>query len=384
MNNRHIIKKCLSRTKNIAVVGAGPSGLTAARILAEKGNKIKIFDKRTVIGGNCFDTFNSDGILIHPYGPHYFRTDSRKLLTWLSKFTNWRPANYFVKSEINNELVSIPINLNTMIQLSGNVFDKSDLKKYLETHRVKIKKIKNSEEECLSTIGRDLYEKIFKNYTQKQWGRSAAQLAPEITARLPLRFDFDERYPREYFQLIPKDGYTALFTNIAQHPNIRLELNCEIFAGNVPKLKQEFDLIIYTGPIDQYFDYKYGHLEYRSLHFEWKTYAQEYKQPCVQINYPNSNDYIRSIEIKHVTGQRSSNTTVCFEYPTNQGEPLYPLLSAKNISKNIKYQKLAVKELKGKTPVYFIGRLAEFKYYNMDHVLLRAMDQVKMILAKGK
>jgi UDP-galactopyranose mutase len=322
--------------------------------------------------------------LIHPYGPHYFRTDSRKLLNWLSKFTKWRPASYFVKAEIDNELVPIPINLNTMIQLSGNVFDKSDLIKYLEAHKLKIKKIKNSEEQCLSTIGRELYEKIYKNYTQKQWGKSASELPPEITTRLPLRFDFDERYPLEYFQLIPKDGYTSLFTNIAQHPNIKFELDCEIFAKDIPKLKKQFDLIIYTGSIDQYFYYKYGPLEYRSLRFEWKTYTQEYKQPCVQINYPNSHDYTRSVEIKHVTGQRSSNTAVCFEYPTNQGEPFYPLLTAKNISKNNQYQKLALKELKGKTPVHFVGRLAEFKYYNMDHVILRAMNQVKMILARGK
>lgn len=161
-------------------------------------------------------------------------------------------------------------------------------------------------------------------------------------------------------------------------------MDCEIFADDIAKLKQQVDLLIYTGPVDQYFNYKYGHLEYRSLHFKWETYAQDYKQPCVQINYPNAHDYTRSIEIKHVTGQRSSNTTVCFEYPTDVGEPFYPLLSAKNISKNNKYQKLAIKELQGKTPVHFSGRLAEFQYYNMDQVFLRSMNLVKMISKKGK
>ncbi|HQH16515.1 MAG TPA: UDP-galactopyranose mutase [Smithella sp.] len=377
-------RKTLHHTANVAIIGAGPSGLTAARLLAEKGCKITVFEKRSVIGGNCFDAVNEDGILIHPYGPHYFRTNSRKLLNWLSKFTKWRPANYFVRAEIDDELVPIPVNLNTMIQLSGNVFDKSDLKKYLDGHKVAIKKVKNSEEQCLATVGRKLYEKIYKNYTRKQWGQRAAELNAEITARLPLRFDFNDRYPSEYFQLMPRDGYTLLFKNIAQHPDIQIKLDCEIFADDILKLKQQVDLIIYTGPVDQYFNYKYGHLEYRSLRFQWKTYDQDYKQPCVQINYPNAHDYTRSIEIKHVTGQRSSNTTVCYEYPTDEGEPFYPLLSAKNISKNNQYQKLAIKELQGKTPVHFIGRLAEFQYYNMDQVFLRSMNLANMISKKGK
>ncbi|HNY50677.1 MAG TPA: UDP-galactopyranose mutase [Smithella sp.] len=377
-------RKTLHHTTNVAIIGAGPSGLTAARLLAEKGCKITVFEKRSVIGGNCFDAVNEDGILIHPYGPHYFRTNSRKLLNWLSKFTKWRPANYFVRAEIDDELVPIPVNLNTMIQLSGNVFDKSDLKKYLDGHKVAIKKVKNSEEQCLATVGRKLYEKIYKNYTRKQWGQRAAELNAEITARLPLRFDFNDRYPSEYFQLMPRDGYTLLFKNIAQHPDIQIKLDCEIFADDILKLKQQVDLIIYTGPVDQYFNYQYGHLEYRSLRFQWKTYPQDYKQPCVQINYPNAHDYTRSVEIKHVTGQRSSNTTVCYEYPTDEGEPFYPLLSAKNISKNNQYQKLAIKELQGKTPVHFIGRLAEFQYYNMDQVFLRSMNLANMISKKGK
>lgn len=377
-------RKIIRKTKNAAVVGAGPAGLTAARILAEKGHVVEVFDKRTTVGGNCIDTVNSDGILIHNYGPHYFRTDSRKLLNWLSKFTKWRPASYTVKAEIDNELVSVPVNLNTMIQLTGDVFDQADFKQYLKLHQVSIKKIQNAEDQCLSTVGGELYEKIFKKYTQKQWGKTAAELAPEITARLPLRFDFDERYPREYFQLLPRDGYSSLFSNLVNHPNIKLALGREVFARDIRALKRHYDLIIYTGPVDQYFDYKYGCLNYRSLRFEWKTYAQEYKQPCVQINYPDRYDYTRSVEIKHVTGQRCMKTTVCFEYPTDEGEPLYPLLSEENIARNHQYQKAALNERHGTTPVHFIGRLAEFKYYNMDQVFLRSMNLTKMIAAKGK
>lgn len=368
----------------IAIIGAGPAGSTIARIAAESGCLIDLFDKRDHIGGNCHDQYNKNGTLIHSYGPHYFRTDSMELLDWLSQFTRWQPAQYIVKAMSKGKLIPMPISLSTMTKLTGEIFNKEKFENYLKENTLNISDPQNAEEHCLAQIGPKLYEELFKNYTIKQWGLDPKKLPTSITARIPLRFSFDERYPQEKYQVIPQDGYTAMFENILNHENIKINLGRILDADSMSKMRNDYDVMIYTGPIDHFFNYCFGKLQYRSLRFDWLNFPVPYKQPCVQINYPNDHDYTRTVEIKHVTGQISDQTSICYEFPQDTGEPFYPILSDDNNKRYNEYYKLSEQELNNACPVYFIGRLAEFKYYNMDHVFIKAMELAKKIIASQR
>ncbi len=370
----------IKNSKRIAIIGAGPAGATFARIAADQGNMVTIFDKREHIGGNCYDYINDNKMLVHKYGPHYFRSDNKNLLEWLSQFTDWLPAQYIVKASLEDKLISMPINLSTMIGMTGKIFDENEFRQYLKQNVAKINKPKNAEEHCLANLGDELYQALFKNYTIKQWGTDPKNLDPSITARIPLRFTFDEKYPQEKFQVIPKEGYTKMFERILDDKKIKIELNKELGSKELRAIRNDYDLMIYTGPIDHFYDYKFGKLEYRSLRFEWKDYDESYRQPCVQINYPNDHEYTRSVEIKHVTGQQSTQTTICYEYPVDSGDPFYPMLNPDNIERYREYFSIAQKERSQPCPVHFVGRLAEFKYYNMDHVFLISMDLAKKVL----
>ena len=368
----------------VKILGSGPAGATTARILAEAGHQVDLFEKRPHLAGNCFDKKDENGVFIHMYGPHYFRTNSDELLNWLSRFTNWIPGKYYVQADIGDRLVPLPISLATMEALRGKKFSKEDFEKYLDENRVHYLRPQNAEEQCLNLVGKELYELLFKGYTEKQWGMSPAELDPSITARIPLRFNHDTRYPQEKHQCYPADGYTKMFENILDHSNISIHLNQKQDSEQILQDREKYDFTLYTGPIDEFFNYNNGYLEYRSLSFKWKYYRNEFVQPSVQINYPNKNDYTRSVEIKHVSGQDCVGTTVCYEYPEKKGEPFYPVLTQNNDAMYRKY-KTQAENLSNQThPIYFLGRLAEFKYYNMDQIFLRSMRFATSHLEKLK
>lgn len=366
--------------KKILIIGAGPAGSTSARIFAEAGWTVDIFEKRRHVAGNCYDEVDENGVLVHRYGPHYFRTDQINLLKWLSNFTDWIPGRYFVRAKIGDRLIPMPISLATISALKGKVFSRESFEQYLEKERIPISTPRNAEEQCLAQVGRELYEALFRGYTVKQWGVEPRKLSPAVTARIPLRFNWDERYAFEKYQVMPKEGYTAMFRKMLDHSNIKVETGSPLDPSEIRRRREKYDYTFYSGPIDTFFDLRYGKLGYRSLKFKWFYYNERYTQPCVQINYPNDFEYTRTVEIKHVTAQNLDGTTVCHEYSQAEGEPFYPLLTRENQERYGKYRILADKESTRERPIIFLGRLAEFRYYNMDHVILRAIEATNSIL----
>ena len=361
---------------NALIIGSGPAGSSSARVLADAGWSVRVFEKRPHIAGNCYDEYDKKGILVHRYGPHFFRTNSLSLITWLSAYTSWIPGRYYVRAKVGNKLIPMPISLSTMTALKKNVFTKEDFEEYLERERVHILDPKNAQEQCLALFGRELYETLFRGYTIKQWGAEPGELDPSITARIPLRFNWDERYVSEDYQVMPADGYYQMFRRMLDHDNIIVKTNCYFEPSAVMKMKNDFNCIIYTGKIDEFFQFRYGKLGYRSLSFEWKYFKDNYIQPCVTINYPGDFDYTRTVEIKHVTGQDCEGTTICYEYPRSQGEPFYPVLNKENQDKYTKYKALADKQ---EPKIFFLGRLAEYKYFNMDHTFERSIALANQI-----
>ncbi len=368
--------------RTIRIAGSGPAGASIARDLAEAGCHVEVFERRPHVGGHCYDEPDEHGVVVHRFGPHYFRTDDPELLAWLGRFTDWAPGRYYVRAKVGDKLVPMPVSLGTMTALKGTGFTETLFEEYLAAEREDIREPRNAEEQCLALMGRELYELLFKGYTEKQWGVAVTELAASVTARIPLRFNWDERYPREPFQAIPVPGYTAMFERMLDHPNISVTLNREVTADEVWGERGQYDATVFTGPVDALFDYRFGMLGYRSLRFEWVHHEAPFVQPCVQINYPNDYDYTRSVEIKHVTGQECQGTTVAYEYPIAEGDPFYPLLIGENRERYARYEELARREREGAHPVILVGRLAEFRYFNMDQVFLRARG-VAAELLKG-
>jgi len=365
----------MSKKIGLIVVGAGLSGCVIAEQAAKLLNcNVLIVERRNHIAGNCFDKYMENGILVHQYGPHYFRTNNSELVDYLSKFTSWIEGDYVVKSSINDQLYPFPINLDTLEQFFSQTLDSEKAKSLLEEKREKINKPVNSEEYVLSKVGREMYEAFYKNYTLKQWDKHPREMDASVCGRIPVRFNRDYRYVEHTFQIIPKDGYTTMIQNIINHPNIRVLLNTDYKKLNVKSCKT----IVYTGAIDEYFEYSLGRLPWRSLKFEYKEFDQEFLQPCVQINYPNEHEYTRSVEIKHVTKQVHPKTIVAYEYPTANGEPYYPIPASENRVLYERYKELAEKETIDKN-VYFVGRLAEYAYLNMDEVIERALKTFEKI-----
>jgi UDP-galactopyranose mutase len=363
---------------DLLVVGAGPVGCVvaerAARVL---GWNVLVIDRRPHIAGNCFDTMHTSGVRIHQYGPHYFRTRDASLLGYLSQFTDWIPARYIVKSFVRGRLFPFPINLTTLEEFFGRALDEEAARELLNEQRISIPVPRNSEELVLSRVGRELYEAFFLNYTQKQWQRHPRELDPEVCGRIPVRLDRDERYVDHPFQVMPKEGYTALFKNMLRHRKIRVQLGCGFHA--VRDRIQPRRATVYTGPIDAYFDECFGPLPYRSLEFEFVRYKTEYVQPCVQINYPGLGPFTRSVEIKHVTGQRHPETVVSYETPRSQGEPYYPVPTAASRALYERYRELAEISTFHER-VYFCGRLAQYRYFNMDDAIgeaLQCFDRIR-------
>ncbi len=348
------------------IVGAGFAGaVLAERLASQCGKTCLIVEKRAHIAGNAYDRHDGAGVLLHQYGPHYFRTNSDKVVEYLSQFTEWHPVEYKILSWADGRYWPFPINLNTFEQLLGRASTSEEMAATLAAWRVPIAEPKNSEEVIISQIGIPLYEKFFKNYTRKQWRRDPSELDASVCGRIPIRTNRDDRYLNDRFQALPKLGYTRLFERLLAHPRIKLLLKTD-YREVLPHL--EYGHLIYTGPIDEYFDCCFGALPYRSLRFEAETLEQEFFQPAMQVNYPNDHDFTRIVEIKHATGQRLPMTTIVREYPADYGpgrEPYYPIPAADSSSLYRRYAERAA----GERGVSFVGRLATYRYYNMDQVV---------------
>ena len=361
----------------VLVVGSGLSGATAARILAEAGHRVLVIEKRSHIGGNVYDFRDEAGVRVHKYGPHIFHTTSKRVWDFLRQFTTFRLYQHKVLSFVEGRLVPFPINVQTLREVFGikdlNIYDAREL---LEKE-VKGSKFndppRNFRDVVVSQVGERLYELFFKGYTVKQWERDPEELSPEVAKRIPVRFNFDDRYFSDKYQGIPEKGYTEMMNRMLDHENISLFLNVDYFeVRDLFKPK----LTVYTGRLDRFFDNAYGQLEYRSLRFEYKTLDMEWYQPVATVNYPSDYDFTRITEFKHFLREATSKTTIAFEYPAKEGEPFYVVLTEDNEKKRDLYLK-EVKKLEKSGEFLFMGRLAEYKYYNMDQAVLRAIAKVE-------
>jgi UDP-galactopyranose mutase len=351
------------------IVGAGFAGsVLAERIASQLGGKVLLIDRRAHIAGNAYDCHDSAGVLIHRYGPHIFHTNSARIVEYLSQFTEWHPYEHRVLASVDGKLVPLPINLNTVNRLYGLRLTSPELESYFQRIAEPRDPIATSEDVVVSKVGRDLYEKLFRGYTRKQWGLDPSELDSQVTARVPARFDTDDRYFTDSFQCLPRDGFTRMFEKMLNHPNIDVQLGTDLteVLGRI-----QFRRMIYTGAIDEFFQHRLGKLPYRSLEFRHETRDCPVFQPVGVVNYPNEYEYTRITEFKHLTGQVHPKTSIVFEYPRSEGDPYYPIPRAENHELFRRYQRLAVDEA---PHVHFVGRLASYRYYNMDQVIGAALS----------
>jgi UDP-galactopyranose mutase len=352
------------------IVGAGFAGSVCARELAEAGWRVLVIDKRPHIAGNAYDHVDGQGVLVHRYGPHIFHTNSDKVVAHLSRFTHWRPYEHrvlAVPDARSGTAYPLPINRTTINQLYGLELDEAGIAAFLERVREPREPIRTSEDVVLNSVGADLCNKFFRGYTRKQWGLELSQLAGGVAARIPTRTNDDDRYFTDRFQAMPEDGYTAMFERMLDHPNISVRTG---IAYEQIVATCDVRTTIYTGPIDEYYDHRYGQLPYRSLRFEHEQLPMtEHYQAVGTVNYPNDHDYTRITEFKHLTGQQHAGTSIVREYPTAEGDPYYPIPNPANEALFKRYEALADAE----TDVHFIGRLAQYRYYNMDQVVGAAL-----------
>ncbi|MFL6592697.1 MAG: UDP-galactopyranose mutase [Luteimonas sp.] len=361
---------------DVLVVGAGFSGAVVAQQLADRGMRVLVIDKREHIGGNAFDRHDAHGVLIHPYGPHIFHTNSARIFQYLSQFTRWRPYEHRVLAKVDDKLVPIPINIDTVNRLYGLDLDESSIQQFFDRVREPRERIRTSEDVVVNAVGRDLYEKFFRGYTRKQWGLDPSELAASVAARIPTRTNRDDRYFTDTFQQMPRDGYTQLFRNLLDHPNIRVETGANYF-GMRDKIDAEHT--VYTGPVDAYFDHCYGHLPYRSLRFEHEHLPSVLRiQQVGTVNFPNDHEFTRITEFKHLTGQSHEGTSIVREYPQAEGDPYYPVPRPENEFLFKRYEALALKE----PDVTFVGRLAQYRYYNMDQCVGAALKAAEYVMEK--
>ena len=358
------------------IVGAGFAGsVLAERLASQAGKKILIVDKRSHIGGNAYDHYNDEGILVHKYGPHIFHTNSRQVFEYLSNFTEWRSYEHRVLASVDGQLVPIPINLDTVNKLYGLNLTSFQLEEFFASVAEKKEYIRTSEDVVVSKVGRELYEKFFRGYTRKQWDLDPSELDKSVTARVPTRTNRDDRYFTDTYQAMPLHGYTRMFEKMLSHPNIKIMLNTDY--REIQQI-MPYREMIYTGPVDAYFDFRYGKLPYRSLEFKHETLNQPNYQPTGTVNYPNEQLYTRITEFKYLTGQEHPKTSLVYEYPRAEGDPYYPVPRPENAEVYKKY-----KELADATPgVHFVGRLATYKYYNMDQVVAQALSIHEKISTK--
>ena len=355
------------------VVGAGfAGGVLAERLANGMGKRVLVVDKREHIAGNTFDYVDDAGILVHKYGPHIFHTNSNEVVQYLSRFTEWHDYEHRVLASVDGQLLPIPINLDTINRMYGLHLDAAGMQAFLAERAHAPAQIKTSEDIVVSRVGRELYEKFFRNYTRKQWGLDPSELDASVAGRIPVRFDRDDRYFTDTFQAMPKHGYTRLFEHMLDAPNItvRTGVNYAEVAQAHPGAK-----VIFTGPVDEYFDYRFGPLPYRSLEFKHESFNKAQYQTAAVVNYPNDHAYTRVTEFKYLTGQVAAKTSVVFEYPRADGDPYYPIPRPENALLYAKYKELADRQ----AGVHFVGRLATYKYYNMDQVVAQALVTYRKI-----
>ncbi|MBD0267631.1 MAG: UDP-galactopyranose mutase [Cyanobacteria bacterium Co-bin8] len=349
------------------IVGAGFAGsVLAERLASQDGKKVLVCDRRSHIGGNAYDHYNDAGVLVHRYGPHIFHTNSRDVFEYLSNFTEWRRYEHRVLASVDGQLVPIPINLDTINKLYSLNLTAFQVEEFFASVAEPKDSIRTSEDVVVSKVGRELYEKFFRNYTRKQWDMDPSELDRSVTARVPTRTNRDDRYFTDTYQAMPLHGFTRMFESMLDHPNIKVMLNTDY-----REIQQviPYKEMIYSGPVDEFFDLRFGKLPYRSLQFKHETLNENVHQPAAVINYPNEHLYTRVTEFKYLTGQEHPKTSIVYEYPKAEGDPYYPVPRPENAELYKKY-----KELADSTPnVHFVGRLATYKYYNMDQVVAQAL-----------
>ena len=357
------------------IVGAGFSGsVLAERLATQQNKKVLLVDRRPHIAGNAYDYYDDAGILIHKYGPHIFHTNSKDVFDYLSNFTQWRQYQHWVKANVDGQLVPMPINLDTINQLYGLNLNSMQVEEFFASQAEKVEQIRTSEDVVVSKVGRELYEKFFQGYTRKQWALDPSELDASVTSRVPTRTNRDGRYFTDSYQAMPRHGFTRMFENLLDHDNIKILLNCDYrdVMDFVP-----YKNLIYTGPVDEFFDNRFGKLPYRSIDFKFESYDQEQYQVAPVINYPNDYAYTRITEFKYLTGQKSDKTSIVYEFPTAQGDPYYPIPRPENAEIYKQYQALASEQKN----VWFVGRLATYKYYNMDQCVAQALATHRKIVA---
>lgn len=371
------------------IIGSGFAGAVVAQKMAEKGKKVLILEKRDYIGGNCYDENDEHGILIHKYGPHIFHTNSKEVYDYLSKYTKWYDYSHEVVANLNGNFIPVPFNLNTLKIVYGEEKAQKLREKLIDQYgygtRVPILKLRENTDEDIRAIADFVYENIFLKYTMKQWGQTPEQIDPEVTGRVPVLISEDNRYFQDKYQGMPLEGFTLLFKNMLSQEGITVRLNTD--AKQVLSFKEDgiyfeddkFEgKIVYTGPIDELFDCKYGRLPYRTLRFDMTYLAEEDYQPKAVVNYTVSEDFTRITEFKKLTGQKAEGTTIMKEYPLaytgKAGEiPYYAISSEDNINMYNKYVEL----IKKYDNMYLLGRLAEYKYYNIDGIVEKALNLAK-------
>jgi len=345
----------------------------AERLAAGAGKKVLVVDKRTHIGGNAYDHYDEAGVLVHKYGPHIFHTNSREVFEYLSRFTEWRPYQHRVRAWVDGQLLPIPINLDTVNRLYGLNLTSFQVDEFFRSVAEPRTQVRTSEDVIVSKVGRELYEKFFRNYTRKQWDLDPSELDAAVTARVPVRTNRDDRYFTDTYQAMPLHGYTRMFERLLSHPNIKIMLNTDY--REIERVIPHGEMI-YTGPVDEFFQYRFGKLPYRSLEFQFVTYERPVYQDAPVVNYPNENPYTRCTEFKYLTGQEHPKTSVVYEYPRAEGDPYYPVPRPENAAMYREYEALA----RLTTGVHFCGRLATYKYYNMDQVVAQSLTLYKRLI----
>jgi UDP-galactopyranose mutase len=357
---------------DVLVVGAGFAGSVVARQLAESGRNVHVVDKRAHTGGNARDSLDAHGHLIHDYGPHIFHTNSEAVIRWLSRFTTWRFYEHRVLAKVGDKYLPIPINRLTLNELYGLTLDEQGVVDFLARVREPRDPVVTSEDVVLNSVGRDLCDKFFRGYTRKQWGLDLSELSAGVAARIPTRTNSDDRYFTDTYQFMPEHGYSAMFERMLEHPRIQISLNYDF---SQKRAALAWNTLIYTGPIDEFYQFRFGKLPYRSIRFEHEHLDVDQLQPVGTINYPNEREYTRITEFKHLTASRAPGTSIVREYPRSEGDPYYPVPRKENEALFKKYADLAEQE----TSVHFVGRLAQYRYYNMDQVVAAALSLAKKI-----
>jgi UDP-galactopyranose mutase len=359
------------------IVGAGFAGsVLAERLASLHGARVLLIDRRNHVAGNAYDEPNANGILYHKYGPHIFHTNSDQVVEYLSQFTKWRPYEHRVRAFVRDRLVPIPINRTTLnLLFDANLQNKEQAKQFLAARAEPVEEIRTSEDVVINAVGRELYELFFRGYTRKQWGLDPSELDKQVTSRIPTRTNTDDRYFTDTFQAMPLEGYTRMFERMLGHPSIEKALGTD-FRDIRPQARELADHIIYTGPVDEYFDFRFGKLPYRSLKFDHRTIDEEWHQPVAVVNYPDGAvPYTRVSEYKYLTGQEHPRTTITHEYPSAEGDPYYPIPREENQALYKRYEALA----DAMDTVTFVGRLATYKYYNMDQIVGQALATFRHI-----